>query len=47
MIPIKPPSLESLSPGQSARVASLPEGGSMRRRFQDLGLIEGTIVQGL
>lgn len=45
MIPIKPPSLESLSPGQSARVASLPEGGSMRRRFQDLGLIEGTIVQ--
>ncbi len=45
MIPINPPSLQSLSPGGSARVTSLPKGGDMRRRFQDLGLIEGTVVQ--
>lgn len=45
MLPISPPSLSQLAPGQSARVASLRPGGSMCRRLQDLGLIEGTVVQ--
>ena len=37
--------LSSLRQGQSARVRSLRASGSMRRRFQDLGLIEGTLVE--
>lgn len=39
------PTLSSLSPGQSARVRSLLPGCPMYRRFQDLGLIEGTLVR--
>lgn len=38
-------SLSTLSRGQSARVTSLNTCGAMRRRFQDLGLIEGTLVE--
>ena len=36
--------LSSLEEGQSARVVSLTSTGSMRRRLQDIGLINGTIV---
>lgn len=38
-------SLASLKEGQRARVKSLLSGGSMRRRLQDIGLIEGTVVE--
>ena len=34
-----------LSPGESATVAGLVAGGDMRRRLQDMGLIEGTTVR--
>ncbi len=37
--------LSNLSPGQSATVRELSPGCPMRRRFQDLGLIEGTLVR--
>lgn len=39
------PTLSNLSPGQSARVLGLLPDCPMRRRFQDLGLIEGTLVR--
>lgn len=45
MLPASPPYLSMLAPGQSARVASLRPGGAISRRLQDLGLIEGTIVE--
>lgn len=38
-------SLTSLKEGQRARVVSLHSSGSMRRRLQDIGLIEGTEVE--
>lgn len=37
--------LSELQEGQAARVASLLSAGSMRRRLQDIGLIEGTKVE--
>ncbi|MCD7730800.1 MAG: ferrous iron transport protein A [Oscillospiraceae bacterium] len=37
-------SLHSLNEGMSARVVRLDNEGSMRRRLQDIGLIEGTRV---
>jgi ferrous iron transport protein A len=37
--------LTELKEGQSARVVSLLATDSMRRRLQDLGLIEGTRVE--
>ena len=36
--------LSSLNEGSSGRVAELKINGSMRRRLQDIGLIEGTEV---
>lgn len=36
--------LYSLNEGSSGRVAELKINGSMRRRLQDIGLIEGTEV---
>ena len=39
------PTHSSLSPGQSARVRGLLPRCPMYRRFQDLGLIEGTLVR--
>lgn len=38
-------SLANLQVGERARVASLMSRGSMRRRLQDIGLIEGTEVE--
>ena len=38
-------SLANLQVGERARVASLLSRGSMRRRLQDTGLIEGTEVE--
>ena len=38
-------SLATLQVGERARVASLLSRGSMRRRLQDIGLIEGTEVE--
>lgn len=37
--------LSCLHEGQRARVLSILESGAMRRRLQDIGLIEGTIVE--
>lgn len=37
--------LTHLQEGESARVASLLNTGSIKRRLQDLGLVEGTKVQ--
>ena len=37
--------LSSLKVGQKAKVTSLLSEGSMRRRLQDIGLIEGTVVE--
>lgn len=37
--------LTSLQCGQTARVGALALQGSMRRRLQDIGLIEGTQVE--
>lgn len=37
--------LSSLKPGQAARVTGLEGAGGMRRRFQDLGVIPGTVVE--
>lgn len=37
--------LSRLSSGQTATVAGLSAQGAMRRRFQDLGLIPGTVVE--
>lgn len=37
--------LTSLKEGQRAKVSSLLSEGSMRRRLQDIGLIEGTEVE--
>ena len=37
--------LSELEEGQAARVTSLLSAGSMRRRLQDIGLIEGTKVE--
>ena len=36
--------LDSLNPGASGIIKALRTSGSMRRRFQDIGLIKGTIV---
>lgn len=38
-------SLTDLAVGQSARVGRLLSEGSIRRRLQDIGLIEGTCVE--
>jgi ferrous iron transport protein A len=38
-------SLCNLKVGQTARVKDLRSTGSMRRRLQDIGLIEGTSVE--
>ncbi len=38
-------SLTDLAVGQRAKVGSLTSEGSIRRRLQDIGLIEGTIVE--
>ena len=37
--------LSCLHEGQRARVLSILESGAMRRRLQDIGLIEGTVVE--
>lgn len=37
--------LAGLREGESAQVASLMNTGSIKRRLQDLGLVEGTRVQ--
>ena len=37
--------LSYLHEGQRARVLSILESGAMRRRLQDIGLIEGTTVE--
>lgn len=37
--------LTRLKPGQTAAVKALTAQGSMRRRLQDIGLIEGTLVE--
>lgn len=37
--------MDMLSVGESARVISLNITGEMRRRFCDLGLIEGTVIK--
>ncbi len=37
--------LSCLREGQHARVLSITESGAMRRRLQDIGLIEGTVVE--
>ncbi len=37
--------LEDLKVGEKARVSSILTTGSMRRRLQDLGVIEGTRVE--
>jgi len=37
--------LSALEIGERARVHSLHVGGAMRRRLQDIGLIEGTSVE--
>lgn len=37
--------LNRLSEGQRGRVVSLRSEGSMRRRLQDIGLVEGTEVE--
>ena len=37
--------LSCLREGQHARVLSITESGAMRRRLQDIGLIEGTTVE--
>lgn len=34
-----------LAPGQSGRVRCLVTAGPMRRRLQELGLVEGTLVR--
>ena len=38
-------SLGNLKQGQTAKVKSLSSSGSIRRRLQDIGLIEGTRVE--
>lgn len=40
-----PATLSQLKEGQHARVKSILATGGMRRRLQDLGMIEGTEVQ--
>lgn len=40
-----PFSLSRLSPGEKAEVTGLSAQGTMRRRFQDLGLIPGTVIE--
>ena len=37
--------LDHLSEGKTAKVTNLLSSGSMRRRLQDIGLIEGTKVE--
>ena len=37
--------LSQLRPGQRGRVTSLVSPGAMRRRLQDMGLVEGTNVE--
>ena len=37
--------LAVLTPGQKAEISSLKLSGSIRRRFQDIGAIEGTKVE--
>ena len=41
----QPFSLNTLQEGQSARVEQILATGHMRRRLQDIGLIQGTQVQ--
>lgn len=38
-------SLNELKLGQSAKVRTLLSGGSIRRRLQDIGVIEGTVIE--
>lgn len=38
-------SLDALGEGQSAKVVDIKSGASMRRRLQDIGLIEGSQVE--
>lgn len=38
-------SLAQLAPGERAEVAGFSAQGTMRRRFQDLGLIPGTVIE--
>ena len=38
-------SLTQLAPGEKAEVAGLYAQGAMRRRFQDLGVIPGTVIE--
>lgn len=38
-------SLKNLNPGEKAKVKSILSTGSIRRRLQDIGLIEGTEVE--
>lgn len=37
--------LSDMKPGQSARILKLDSAGDIRRRLQDLGLVEQTIVR--
>ncbi|MDO4742487.1 MAG: FeoA family protein [bacterium] len=37
--------LSNLSAGQTARISHMNSSGSIRRRLQDIGLIEGTQVE--
>ena len=37
--------LSELAPGQTARIVALHTAGSMRRRLQDIGLVENTCVR--
>ena len=37
--------LNRLCPGETAVVKSLNSGGALRRRLQDMGLVEGTRVE--
>jgi len=41
----KKKSLVNLREGECARVTYLISNGAMRRRLQDIGLVEGTLVQ--
>ena len=45
MTEIQRETLDLLAPGESAVVQRLTVEGSMRRRFLDIGLIEGTAVE--
>lgn len=34
-----------LAPGEKAEIVSVPEGGALKRRFADLGITPGTLVE--